>query len=284
MAISKGFILFIFIFLIFLIFGGFFIFRENLKKDCVDGTLNLECSKEKPFFCQEGFLISSPERCGCFENFSVVEGECFSELMNESKIVEFPYYLNGEKKILEYPVYPGVVDYLSKLEYSIESGLGNYSRNDFEESRINEEVQRQFIIPLAVKIFNLGKNSNERLEIARTLVQLIPYKESEKKIDFYGIKAPYTRYPYEVLYENKGICGEKSQLLYMLLDFLGEDVVLFYFSEENHEGVGIECFFGRFKETKYCYIETTSLFDVGVDPSNVLNSNNGFRNFEMIKI
>jgi len=39
-----------------------------------------------------------------------------------------------------------------------------------------------------------------------------------------------------VLYEDKGVCGEKSLLLAYLLRELGYGVVLFEFKPENHYG------------------------------------------------
>lgn len=262
-----------------------FLFYEKYPKtNCLKTIQNGNCMKLKPFLCREGKIISSPEKCGCSENFYIQEGKCISNLQTGSKKIKFEYYLNEEKKELEYEVYSGVADYLSKLDKKIEIKNNNYTREIFERSVIREEIQKNFILPLAIEIYNLGKNREERIEIARTLVQLIPYEESKKIIEFYGIKVPYTRYPYEVLYEKKGICGDKSQLLYLILEYLGEDVVLFYFPKENHEGVGIKCRWGSFEKTEYCYIETTGLFKIGTNPAKASGISGQFKEFEKIKI
>jgi len=268
--------------LFFVFFFGFY--ERDPKINCLEGVLNGTCLELKPFLCNAGKIISFPEKCGCLENFSLLDGKCISDFQSGPIKVKFDYYLKGEKKVLEYELYSGVADYLSKLNREIKLSQGNYSREIFEKVFIREETQKKFLLPLAIEIYNLGNNEKERIEIARTLVQLIPYEESKKFTDFYRMKIPYTRYPYEVLYEKKGICGDKSQLLYIILDYLGEDVVLFYFPKENHEGVGIKCSHGSFKKTGYCYIETTGLFKIGTNPSGASGIYGSFEEFEKIKV
>jgi hypothetical protein len=67
------------------------------------------------------------------------------------------------------------------------------------------------------------------------------------------------RTPYQVLYENKGVCSEKSILLAYLLRNLGYGVGLFEFSKENHMAIGIKCP-GQydFKNSGYAFIETAT--------------------------
>ena len=144
---------------------------------------------------------------------------------------------------------------------------------------------------MVAKIDNLGKTPDERAMIAITIVQIFEYKNSSKTIDFHGISIQYARYPYEVLYDEQGICGEKSELLAFILKQMGYEVVLFYFPNENHEGVGVKCHSGDFRKTGYCYIETTGVFPVGTDPKSLLDTGNladtrigDFSDYQIIKI
>jgi len=69
----------------------------------------------------------------------------------------------------------------------------------------------------------------------------------------------YSRYPYEVLYDQKGICASKSELMVFLLREIGYETVFFYYKSENHDSVGIKCpeEYGLLN-TSYCFVETTS--------------------------
>jgi hypothetical protein len=62
-----------------------------------------------------------------------------------------------------------------------------------------------------------------------------------------------------VLYQNKGVCREKSLLVTYLLRGLGFGVVLFEFPTQNHMAVGIKCP-GEydFKNSGYAFIESTT--------------------------
>jgi hypothetical protein len=67
------------------------------------------------------------------------------------------------------------------------------------------------------------------------------------------------RSPYEVLYENKGVCSEKSLLMVYLLRELGYGVVLYEFSSQNHMAVGIKSPVQySYKNLGYAFIESTS--------------------------
>jgi hypothetical protein len=69
------------------------------------------------------------------------------------------------------------------------------------------------------------------------------------------------RYPYEVLYENLGICGEKSFLIVLLLQELGFGAATFYLNENgvNHQVAGVKCPAQYdFKDSGYCFVEAVS--------------------------
>ena len=92
--------------------------------------------------------------------------------------------------------------------------------------------------------------NDDQARIAISLVQQIPYDWQT-----FGLE---NRYPYEVIYDNTGVCEEKSRLLAFLLRDLGFDVVLFSFESENHMAVGIMCPVQySYKNTGYCFVETT---------------------------
>ncbi|MBR9701536.1 hypothetical protein GOV13_01300 [Candidatus Pacearchaeota archaeon] len=110
--------------------------------------------------------------------------------------------------------------------------------------------------------------TNDDGDIAvRTLVRFvqgIPYDWAT-----YESSSGHVKYPYETLYTNRGVCGEKSLLLAKLLTKLGYGVALFDYDDEMHMAVGVECPYdeSNFK-TGYCFIEATDYYVVGKIPGN----------------
>jgi len=226
---------------------------------CGDGTFYETCSIVKPYYCEQGALIEKVSVCGCLESSERLGDSCITHLQKEPKNLALKYILNGEEKELKFTVYKGLSDYLSILPRRI-SYLNEEKplRADFSFKKINEAEQRELLLPLVIKIQNLTHDKEEQARIAISLVQNIQYGFSDKTDNFFGNQVNYSRYPYEVLYDAQGICGEKSELLAFLLREVGYGVVLFYNQKENHEFVGIKCPIEEsYRETGYCFVETT---------------------------
>ena len=252
-------VLFGFIFIVILFFG--FIHAKEVSV-CGDGTLLNSCSLTKGYFCdgETGKLIEKASICDCPENLVKSEDKCISEYQTKPKEVVLKYFFDGEERELDFTVYEGMKDYVSELDKTLFYSDGEQpSRGDFKLKSMDEEEQRELLLPLVVAIQNLEKKKEDQFRIATSIVQSIPYVYSGKTTSFFGIELNYSRYPYEVLYENQGICGEKSQLLAFLLRELGYSTSLFYYGPENHEAVGVKCpkyiSAGR---TGFCFIETTA--------------------------
>jgi hypothetical protein len=230
---------------------------------CGDGTFYNTCSLDKPYYCDEGVLVERASVCGCPDlgNFSFKrEGDfCFLPYYTGMKDVSLDYFLDGQENQILFTVYEGVNDYVSKLSRTLPlNGENVPSRADFKLKSIDDKVQREAILPLIKRIQNLAPDDKvNQARIAVSLVQNIPYEISEKNVFVVETKLNYSRYPYEVLYEGKGVCSGKSQFLVLLLRDLGYGTAIFFFPEENHEAVGIKCpvkesFYG----SGYCFVET----------------------------
>jgi hypothetical protein len=226
---------------------------------CGDSNLYGTCSVVKPYYCEKGLLVEKASVCGCSESSERLGDSCITNLQTEPRDLTLKYIIDGEEKTLNFRVYKGLVDHLSVLPPGISYVSGEKPvRTDFIFKKINEDEQRKFLLPLVIKIKNLTDDKEEQARIAISLVQNIQYGFSNKTEGFFGNKVNYSRYPYEVLYESRGICGEKSELLAFLLREIGYGVVLFYNQEENHESLGIKCPQEEsYKGTGYCFVETT---------------------------
>jgi len=108
-----------------------------------------------------------------------------------------------------------------------------------------------------------SKKENQA-RIAVTLVQKIPYDSD--RTSHLGARQHLQRFPYEVLYENLGVCAEKSQLLINLLKKLGFGTAYLEFEQENHAAVGIKCPPQYdYRDTGYCYIESNERTIISCD-------------------
>jgi hypothetical protein len=232
------------------------LFSDNVKT-CNDGTLYDNCSKINPYFCSNGVLTENASICGC-NNFSMISGDkCVSDFQTEPKNITLNYVLRGKKGQINFTVY--------KKLYDFDSGISRYistSKNptllDFKLKFINEPYQREFLLPLIIQIENLARNREDQMRITVSLVQNIPFGNSDKTIQIGDSKIEYQRYPYEVLYDMQGICSEKSELLILLLREIGYGSAFLYYNLENHEAVGINCPKEEsLNNTGYCFVETT---------------------------
>jgi len=230
------------------------------KNFCGDSSFYGTCSLRKPYFCDEGFLVEKATICGCPSSLMKEGNLCSSKYQEGVKYVNLNYYFLGLEQNFTFPVYSKMRDYLSAQSRSIEYVDGEKPfRVDFKLKKINEDNQRYFLLPLVTEIQNLAKDKEDQFRIAVSLVQNIPYGKSNETIVLdNGGKVDYSRYPYEILYEGQGICGEKAELLAFLLREIGYGVVLYYYAEENHEALGVKCpsKYGL-GGSDYCFIETS---------------------------
>jgi len=138
----------------------------------------------------------------------------------------------------------------------VEYKLRFYERREKEPADyfeyLNDTLQRRYLDELICKIAEIPRKDGDDARIAISLIQTIPYGTSPR---FQGTGM---RYPYEVIFDNCGICGEKSLLLGLLLRELGYGVALFEYVQDNHMTVGVKS--PReysYRETGYAFVEST---------------------------
>lgn len=254
----------IIVFLFIFIWNYFSALLDNKSaiSTCGDGSFYNTCDLNKPYYCDAntGLLVENATLCGCPDDMYKSGDSCYSLYQTGAKEISLKYVLRGEEQYLNFTVYKGLADYLSDLPKTI-----NYQpeekplRSDFKLRNINNNEQRQLLLPLLIAIQNTAENKEDQIRIAISIVQNIEFGESGESQNLPGNNSIiHSRYPYEVLYDGKGICEEKSELLAFLLKETGYGVVFFYYQDENHEALGIKCP-ARYSidNTGYCFIETT---------------------------
>jgi hypothetical protein len=181
----------------------------------------------------------------------------------------FAYVLRGKSSTLNVNLYSGVYDEISSAERPSTCTRYNYDTSPCtsEEIRqyylkyLDEPDQKKYLDNLVKSIESATPNKDDQARIAISLVQQIPYDYNK----FYRLSSSTsagfekTRYPYEVLYDGKGVCSEKSALLAYLLRGLGYGVVLFEFQTENHMAVGVKSPDQyAFRNTGYAFVEAAA--------------------------
>ncbi|MFH1589853.1 MAG: hypothetical protein ABIB43_04770 [archaeon] len=231
---------------------------ENICEEikyCRDNTPYGECSTTIPKYCQDGALIYKASVCGCEEGFIPDKERCISKYKINPKDIYFEYTLRGESNSIKLTVYGELNSYLASLPRTI--SYYEYepvpTKKDFLERELNNKIQEPYLVELSTKIKALDLSNDDKARVAISLVQNIPYDQNAFKTNNVTGK-----YPYQVLYTNTGVCGEKSTLLIFLLKELGYETAYIAFDPENHAVAGIKCADQYdYRDTGYCFIETT---------------------------
>ncbi len=169
------------------------------------------------------------------------------------KSITLSYIYNYQYGHMDFIVYKGLNDYLASLPRSMSYTYLPPTTRDFILRDLNNEEQQELLEPLVQEIQDITSNKDDQARIAISIVQNIPY-------DWEGLTTGHltSKYPYEVLYTQTGVSGEKSCLLAFILRELGFGVAIFEFTEDNHRAVGVECPIKySYKNSGYCFIEST---------------------------
>jgi len=222
---------------------------------CDDGTKYNECSKDKPLYCDNGKLINNPKKCGCPKDMVLEDNTCKSKFMTDPKEIELKYVLRSKKDSIKFTVYQGLNDNLPTISRYNCNPYPCFLGKSFQSKFIDHEKQKELLLPLINKIKEKTSNKDDQARIVISLVQNIPYDYPKENLNYGDFDE---RYPYQVLYEMKGLCGEKSKLLVFLLRELGFGVSFLSFPDELHQVVGIKCP-DKYSvhNTGYCFIEPT---------------------------
>jgi len=221
---------------------------------CSDRTVYGECSNSKPLYCLNGTLIKKASSCGCPLN-EVVQGDnCVSKYEIGPMEQTFGYVVKGNSNSIKFTVYAGLKNYLAGISRYYYCDPTCPSDRELELRFLDQNEQNKYLKNLVDIIKSKTSNLDEQARIAISFVQKIPY-------DWEGFRTNNlnNRYPYEVLYDKKGVCAEKARLLAYILRELGFGVVLFNYETENHMAVGIKCPSQySYKNSGFCFIEAAA--------------------------
>jgi len=258
------FVLILFVFLIGI--WGYGIYNAYKTADKIN-------KKEEIFSGKSGFFWLPVGIIGASVIAAFIFGIASGVNQNSQITKSFNYTLRGQSGTISLDMSPSVYNNISS-----EANPDLCIRNDNDTSPctykeihqyylnfLEEPNQAKYLDNLIKGIKSKTSNEDDQARIAISLVQHIPFDEEESKrlllVDDTQVKASEgtrERYPYEVLYDNAGVCQEKSLLLAYLLRGLGYGIVLYNFNDERHMAIGIEApSHYDYNQIGYAFIETT---------------------------
>lgn len=187
----------------------------------------------------------------------------FPEPKGEKQVILNCNY-HGQKLSVQENLYQSVDDFYKSNPKKRFLSYDAYTKEDPKDKTIEDLTEK-----IKTKAQELGLTLDQTADLATCFVQTIPYDSDKAKIvlsDKPEDKVTritnnnyFDRFPYETLYDDKGICTDKSYLESAILKQMGYGAALLTFDTEKHMAVGIKtpAGYGSFN-TDYAYIETTN--------------------------
>jgi len=182
---------------------------------------------------------------------------------------EYSWQYKNKTYNLRETLYQSIDSYYSKKIKGIfnnfeDISVGRYLNTPEGDKTIPEVTQK--IRELASKN---QLTDDQTIDLTLSLVQSLPYDEARAKTDL-----THPRYPYETLFESKGICSDKTLLAVAILRQLGYGTAIFTYGQDQHMAAAVQCpsQYSNYN-SGYCIAETTaSGVKIGIIPE--LNQSN----------
>jgi hypothetical protein len=201
---------------------------------------------------------------------------------SDDSFSNFSWHFRGKKYELTVPMSGSLYSYYrqSKKVYTYKGDLPDNWTEDYNKLFLRVRVDDVSFDALTFALLELARKENlssdDTAGLIVSFVQSIPYDfEKDTRTD-------QTQYPYETLYTKKGVCADKTFLMYHLLRRAGYGVAIMQFLEKNHQALGIKCGVNSAVfSSGYCYVETTTNLPVGVIPTSFGNNGQGVRSLSL---
>jgi len=188
---------------------------------------------------------------------------------SEDAIVNTYTFDVGKKTYsIELALEEDVVDYF-KDEPKVYTYSGNNLPDDWEIDYYNMFVKNRkdenAIEDILYELQRLKRNMSEE-ELVQFAVAFVQGGMEYDWNSYYSV-SDKLNYPYETLFEQKGVCSDKSLVLGKLLAALDYDVAFLTFEKANHMAVGLKVPSGYGDlGTKYAFVESTNYSSIGRIP------------------
>jgi uncharacterized coiled-coil protein SlyX len=169
----------------------------------------------------------------------------------------------GQNYRLNETLYQSIENYYRKKRKGIysgfeESSLSKYLNLPKEDKTISEVTSK-----IKLESSNKQLTPDQTVDLAIGMVQALPYDEARARTDL-----THPRYPYETLFEGKGICSDKTLLTVAILRQLGYGTAVFMYEKDQHMAAAVQCTSADSNyNSGYCIAETTTTgHKIGIIP------------------
>lgn len=169
---------------------------------------------------------------------------------------------------IDVPVYGNVSNYYKNLPNQ-EKYLNDGDFSKFVYTNPKDKTVSTLSSQIYSMIRSMSLGDDQALELATCFVQNIPYdnQKYEQVVKIAGNTADTEQFPYETLYNNKGICTDKAYLGSAVLKEMGYGTAIMYFPNDHHMSLGISVPSGYTSfNSNYAIMDVTS---IGFTPGNI---------------
>ncbi|MDD5397093.1 MAG: transglutaminase-like domain-containing protein [Candidatus Moranbacteria bacterium] len=194
--------------------------------------------------------------------------------LSQPVVKKFAWEYKGVKYDLNLNLDKAVYSYYSSQpkSYAYSGELPQNWEDDYYGMFLKSNSNDQTIPNLAADLQALGKkhnlNDDQIADLVLSFVQSIEYDDAKAQNILDKTGKERMLYPYELLYQQKGVCSDKSLLAVAILRQLGYGAAIFTYEQDNHMAIGIQC--PQSSSTYgsgYCYAETTAVGNkIGIIP------------------
>ena len=198
-----------------------------------------------------------------------------NELPSQSGTKELTYSWQyaGKNFELKEALYSSTFNFYqaSPKVYKYQGELPTNWENDYYAMFFTVANGDDSISKIANDLKSLGEKNklsdDQIVEMILAFVQKIIYDDAKANAILSGGQESIN-YPYETLFEQSGVCSDKSILGAKILQALGYGTAIFTYEAEKHMALGIKCPQEySYDNSGYCYAETTSVgFRIGMIP------------------
>lgn len=196
----------------------------------------------------------------------------FPSRLENPKTVNFAWSYKGKEYSIEETLYGNVDAYYKehpvKALYETDSEAEYYENFSLNLESENDTTIDDVVNDIKSEGIKNNLSEDEILELVISFVQDIPYDDKKYSMmvsEGGNVEDSWTRFPYEVLYDNTGICTDKSILTVAMVNKLNYGTALFGFDDKEHMVPAIQCTQGYSSyDSGYCYTEVTNVgFKIG---------------------